>query len=69
MMTHGSKKINLSINNKNILLLVDINDSMDKKLHNLVVRPHGEDIVNDNGMCLIELCEHPSSYVLDVTKI
>ena len=51
-------------NSREILIAGDLNSRTGKKVNNLVVGPFGEEIINDNGDKLIDICEQNSLKVL-----
>jgi len=47
-------------NSREILIAGDLNSRTGKKINNLLVGPFGEEVLNDNGDKLIDICEQNS---------
>jgi hypothetical protein len=52
-------------NAREILIAGDFNSRTGKKTNDLVVGPFGEEVINDNGDKLIDICEHNSLRILN----
>ena len=52
-------------NSRELIITGDFNSRIGKQLNNRIVGPFGENVVNDNGERLIELCQHQSLKILN----
>ena len=52
-------------NSREILIVGDFNSRTGKKVNNLVVSPFGEEVINDNGDKLVDICEQNSLKILN----
>ena len=52
-------------NSREILIARDFNSRTGKQINNLVVGPLGEEVINDNGDKLIDICEQNSLKILN----
>jgi len=52
-------------NSQEILIAGDFNSRTEKKINDLVVGPFGEEVINDNGDKLIDICEQNSLKILN----
>ena len=52
-------------NSRKILIARDFNSRTGKKINNLLVGSFGEEVINDNGDKLIDICEQNSLKILN----
>ena len=52
-------------NSREVLIAGDFSSRTGKKINNLVVGPYGEEVINDNGDKLIDICEQHSLKILN----
>jgi len=60
-----SEEINKTKSRQEIILLGDLNGRVGRALNNKIIGQHGEDVINDNGMRWIEICEQHSLKILN----